>query len=60
MTNQTVEKTTLDVLGIRLGIEGETCVVSHPEAGGPCDREAVMTCYNRPFCEAHDAAAVVA
>jgi hypothetical protein len=53
MTNQTIEQTWLSVLGIRFNVEGETCVVSHPEAGGVCGREATMTCYGLAFCEAH-------
>ena len=41
----TIEQTVLEVLGIRFGIGGETCVVSYPEADGTCGREAVMTRY---------------
>jgi hypothetical protein len=29
------------------------CAVSHPDAGGPCDRPAVGEVWSIPFCEAH-------
>ncbi len=29
------------------------CVVSHPDAGGPCQREAIGEVWSLPFCELH-------
>jgi hypothetical protein len=29
------------------------CVVSHPDAGGPCQREAIGEVWSLPFCEMH-------
>jgi hypothetical protein len=31
----------------------ETCLVSHPDAGGPCERLASMQVWALPFCEFH-------
>ncbi len=33
--------------------ENPACVVSHPDAGGPCEREAIGEVWSLPFCEAH-------
>ncbi len=32
---------------------GEDCVVSHPDAGGPCGRPGTGMVWNLPFCEVH-------
>ena len=29
------------------------CIVSHPDAGGPCRREAIGEVWSLPFCAAH-------
>lgn len=47
-----------DQLDAALGImrrvrSGNRCVVSHPDAGGQCEREAAMTVWTLSFCELH-------
>jgi hypothetical protein len=50
MVNETIEQ----ALGIQRELSGEdTCVVSHPDAGGSCGRLATVRVWNLPFCEAH-------
>lgn len=37
--------------------DGPICVVSHPDAGGPCERPAALKVYGLAFCETHGAQA---
>ncbi len=48
-------------LGIARGFAGgENCVVSHPDAGGPCGRPGIGMVWNLVFCELHGVEAEVA
>src|SRR3954452_18615350 len=51
MTEKTVDR----ALGIMraLANEDQWCVVSHPDAGGPCQEPAIGTVWNLCFCRAH-------
>lgn len=40
-------------LGIFLDAADETCIVSHPDAGGPCGNGAASTVYGLPLCSRH-------
>ncbi len=41
-------------LGIMHNVRpGNRCVVSHPDAGGQCERTATMAVWNLLFCEVH-------
>src|SRR4051794_26355752 len=53
MTEKTVER----ALGIHRYGGGERCVVSHPDAGGPCGEPAAMLVWELPFCAVHGAEA---
>jgi hypothetical protein len=58
MTERTVDR----ALGIMraLANEDQRCVVSHPDAGGPCAEPAIGTVWNLCFCRAHFAEAEAA
>lgn len=50
-----------DALGIARGYAGEeNCVVSHPDAGGPCGRPATGMVWELGFCEVHGIEAAAA
>ncbi len=55
MTEETMENVMERALGIARGWcgGGEDCVVSHPDAGGPCGRPGTGMVWNLPFCEVH-------
>jgi hypothetical protein len=54
MTEESMKNMTERALGIARGFAaGEDCVVSHPDAGGPCGRPATGMVWNLPFCEIH-------
>ena len=49
-TEQKIDK----ALGIIQGLANEqSCVVSHPDADGVCQRPATRTVWHLPFCEVH-------
>jgi len=57
----TQERTIDRALGIMRGLAKEdACVVSHPDAGGPCTEPAIGTVWNLSFCRAHFAEAEAA
>lgn len=39
------------------GVENPGCIVSHPDAGGPCEEPAAFEVWNLPFCARHGAEA---
>lgn len=62
MTENTTENEMERALGIARGFDGgeEICVVSHPDAGGPCGRPATGLVWELPFCGVHGAEAEAA
>jgi hypothetical protein len=42
------------------GVENPACIVSHPDAGGPCGEPAALEVWSLPFCERHGAEAKTA
>ncbi len=61
MTEETTNDVTERALGIAQGLAGgEDCVVSHPDAGGPCGRPGTRLVWEIAFCEVHGAEAEAA
>lgn len=58
---KTMENEMEGALGIaRDWASDESCVVSHPDAGGPCEQPATVLVWELPFCEFHGAEAEAA
>ncbi len=66
MTEESMKNVMERALGIARGwcgggeAGGEDCVVSHPDAGGPCGRPGTGMVWNLSFCEVHGAEAEAA
>ncbi len=61
MLSEETKNVTERALGIARGFAGgEDCVVSHPDAGGPCGQPGTGLVWELPFCEVHGAEAEAA